>query len=548
MQPAPLRWLAWGSLVVVGLCSEARAASFRAVVEVLVDATRSGPGAPPAWELQKAALAKVLAATRTNRGRELYVRAMGGDPSLACDATPQLTNDGAAPAAEFSDALKRVRVTGQRPLATALEAASNDLAGIVASRTVIVLTSGPDTCGRDVCELASQLRQGAGLGSVHVIGVGGPPPKALACLGELHVAPDAAALEKQLLDLVRAAFTPTELRVDALDGTSRVSAEVEVFHAKETLAVERGRSGGTLVIGAGRYDVRVSVPDPNGEPRRDGWLRDVFVPVGEKTRLEVPLGKGPGTVEVKVRLNGVPAPPATRVSLHRPGVKDEELASAAEGEPMRVAPGVYDVRASVPGSVFGDLEVWRSSVDVPAGETTTVTLDARQKAGLLKAWAEAEGERVEEAVLMILPNGGRAGTDWSVPYDDPVTVPAGIYTLAARLDTPGGELKGFRDGVKVEHGADLALAVALDPSGFLEVAVDGETGAASDWMIQLNPLRRPPTGVWHDTGVSYRVPAGTYDVRLERSLGPIRRVRWIRGVVVAAREHKRIVVNVAKGG
>lgn len=524
--------------------STARAADkpYQAAVSIVLDASKGAAalaGTRTLYELELAAVTKVLEAMAVPEGGEVVVRTMGGEAGARCEATRPLVPPGVTPGPVLRTDGARIRPSGPRPLSTALDGAASDLGGLATGRAVILLTTGGDACGRDVCAVARELRRDPGLGTVRVVGVGGELSKALSCLGPVHVAKTQEALEAQLRDALEAAFVPAQLVVEATDEGKPAGADIELFPAGDEVPVARGRSGTAFALAGGTYDVRVATAGDDGAMLREGWRRGVELAAATRVSLRVALGKGPGRLVVRVRLNGVTAPEGTRLFLHPPGDRTTEVASGWPDEPLVASPGRYDVRATIPGSAFGDIEVWRAGVSLEAGVTAEVTLDARQKMGAVRVQAASGGEPVDEAVLMVLSNGARGDSDNTIAGGDEARLPAGTYTLAARLETPGGAVVGYRDGVKVVPDGLAQVTVEMGPCGTLEVEVGGDDSGL--WNVGLvRPGETRPSG-WLETGTAYRVPAGRYDLRLERQAGV--RTLLQRGVVVAPGEHKHVVVK-----
>lgn len=503
-------------------------AAHRPIVELVLDGSKE---AGPSWDLQRRALARAFGTLKQPPRAELRVRVTGGPTLGGCDEVRDELPTGD---------LITIKPGGPRNLAATLEAVSGDLGGVVAARAVVVVTTGPDGCGRDVCATAEALRRGQGLGAVRVIGLGWAGP-ALTCLANPKRVATEAELAAALVESMEATFVPGELTVSVPEPKGRI--DVEVYHQGEEALAASGRAGEPMPLGSGAYDVRAYVTDAHGAVRREGWARLVEVKSGEKVPLRIALAKGPARVTVRVRLNGLPAPGGTRITLHRPGRKDDEVASGYADEPFDAPPGRWDVRAAVQANALGELDVWREAVEMQAGADVALTLDARQKQALVRAWAEAAGEPVDEAALMVLAPGTRGDSDWSLEPHTPTALPEGTYTIAARLETPGGELRGYRDGVKVGAEGEQDVVVELAPNGWLEVRPpkDGE-----GWnMLLVRPGGRERDASWYDVGQPWRVPAGRYDVKLERGgLPPA--LRWVRGVVVKARE--RTVVDLGRKG
>lgn len=253
-------------------------------------------------------------------------------------------------------------------------------------------------------------------------------------------------------------------------------------------------------------------------------------------------GREPGTLLARVRFNGDEAPSGTRVFVFRPG-ESEHVASGWSGETFKVPPGLYDVRAMLPIGAFGGLEVAQQAVGIRAGEFREVALDGVQKVGALRAFARSAGDRVEEAQLYILPSGSRDLSVGQPLFDGQTTMlPVGTYTVGLQLATPVRTLLSFQDGVKVATDAPANVTLDVGPTAYLSVVV---SGAREDegWSVGLSPGSGFSPAGWVSAFGTYRLPAGRYDLRLEKGGRMFPLVFWHRGVVLGEGDRKVVQVK-----
>lgn len=243
---------------------------------------------------------------------------------------------------------------------------------------------------------------------------------------------------------------------------------------------------------------------------------------------------------MRVRLNGERAPEGTRLWVFAPKTRDDPVASGWPDESFRVPSGTWDVVAELPVNSLDPMRVWRSGVEVKPGDTVRFSLDATQAFGGIRARAVSGDERIDEAALVLLPNGSRRNPQGTLTGGVVATLPPGTYTVGAILETSAGSLRAYVDGVNVAAHETTDVTVDLGPTGLLQVNVKG--GAYGDGVLAglVREGEITPAG-WLTTFMPDRVRAGTYDLRLEKA-GTLRQVWWHRGVVVRAGETTTVEV------
>lgn len=526
------------ALLVVLSAATVAQAQYDATVQVVLDASR-GMATQVDGETRFARSLAVVRSTLEKAsppaGVELSLRIAGAPErgSDACSATRTVVPGGITPGPVL-DTLQ-LRPGGARPLAAAIEGAAGEIMR-TSARGLVVVTSGGDECRRDLCEEVRELRRTQGLGQVEVVLVGGSSTKELACLGRVRTATTKAQIAAALEAALDALFNPVEVTVQAVEAKKAVPADVELYAPGDSEPTARGQSGAPLAVPGGRYNVKVLVADDG----REGWRRDVELAAGSKLTVKVAVSAEPGQLTVKVRLNGKPAPQGTRLFVHRPGETSDELASGWPDEPLRIVPGLYDVRAQIPGGAFGFIDVWRPDVKVEPGGKLAFALDAVQKQGTLLARVKSSGVLVEEAGITLMPNKARDGAGAELQPGQPTTVPAGTWTLAARAETLLGFVESFKDDVVVAPGEKRELDLDVGQTGSITVEVIGLSEDENISVGIVKPGQMDPAA-WTTAFAPLRLPAGKYHLVLEWGR-PLPRVWWHRDVVVPAGGHRVVLV------
>ncbi len=441
-------------------------------------------------------------------GALLAVRAMGGKRRGGCRSTRGLIRFQRTTAHSLWEGGLGVHPRGPRAVAAALDDAADDLDRGRRPRTVVLLAAGPDECGGDPCEEASELRQDGAIDLVRVIALNRRAARRLACLGPVSVARTGRALARGLFEALRAAFAPARLVVTATSaGRPSGGADVEVYAPGDDVPLARVESGTALALAAGRYDVRVS--DDLAAGPRVAWKRGVLLAAAARTALQVPLGKGPATVLVHVRLNGRAAPTGTRVFLFRPGRRTYSVADGFPDETFTTPPGTYDVRAEIPATL-GDIVVWKPAVEFVGGKTVEIQLDAVQELGLVRARAVSGRDALPFTVVSVLPNRSRGDSDADIDAGRDARLPVGVYTLTAQYDTPLGTLRGFVDDVVVEASGVAKATVDVGPTAKIRIDLDGPQPPGGTIAFTRAGHRRVLG--WVDLGEPWRLPVGCYDL------------------------------------
>jgi hypothetical protein len=530
---------------------------YRASAQILVDmsaAMKAPLFGGPAYETVLSTSLKVVESKgKLPTGVQFSWRSFGGgapNEEASCDATQLLSPGGVTPGPPVKAAIKNLRAHGERPLASGLEATIADLPRDGnRQRAIVVVTSGGDTCGRDVCVAANDLRQTYGLGSVRVIFVGSDltVAKKLGCLGKVTVAGDAAALERQLNDAVEAVIDPAQVTVSALEGNQSIQARVELYAASDKVASIKTETGAAFQTIGGVYQVRVlrgmrdEAPRSN-DVKSEGLRQNVELQSGAQLAIKVPLGGQRARLTANVLLNGQPAPTGTRVAIFHTGDTDTPVIGGAPGEPISLPPGRYDVRAEIPASGMGFIEVWKPDVTVGSGADLKITLAAAQKLGRVKFTVTSAGVPVTGAVVALIhPNSRGDGEPLFDPSQE-ISFAPGTYKAVAQLATALGELRAMKSGVKVVSGELTEVTIELAATSSLQVNVVGrKAGDALNVVIYRS-------GEVESAGTlnafePQRLPSGTYDLRVDEMMFNPPRTRWYKRITLVPGETKLVNVT-----
>ena len=524
-------------------------ADFQASVEIILDEseTMTTVDAGRTWfqRMAEASLKSVEGRPAASTNGDLTWRVMGGgDPKddNACDATRQIAGAGITPAPVLA-VMSKDAPRGPRPLSAALEAAAVDLPRDRRQRGLVIVTSGGDTCGRDPCTVAADLRSTVGLGSIRVFLLGDDAAAAdrLACLGSVTRIPALAELKARLADAVDAIDHPAEVSVSVTEDGQNIPARVELFAGDDPSPALAGRAGDSFQVLAGPYQIHVLRPlEPDEAPTtpHEGWRRGVEIVAGSQLAIRVPIGVEASRIVAQVQINGVPAPLGTRVSIFRVGETSEPIGIGIPGQPIRIGAGRYDVRAEIPGGPLDGIQVWKPEVRVNAGQTVTVSLVAIQKRGTLLVNVFAGPEPLNEAQVMLLPPGSRAESQALFSPGIEIPVAAGTYTVVARLDTPGGRLETAKDNVVVAPDRPTNLRLDIGAPGRLTVQIAGRKAEDGVPVGLVRPGGTEPIGLI-ESFAEYVVPPGKYDLRVEEGA----RVYWQRNVKVPAGEKTVLTIT-----
>jgi hypothetical protein len=472
----------------------------------------------------------------------------GGRPGddAACETTRSIAPAGIS-AGVILQSVARETPRGPRPLVAAMEASQADLPHD-RQRATVFITSGGDNCGRNVCFAASDLRKSDGLGLVRVILVG-TDPKAegqLACLGSLVKVTDPEKLTGAIVEAIEALDHPAEVTVTANEAGREASGRVEFYTHEDDKPFATGKTGEPIALLAGTYHVHVMRTGGRGEDLKDGWRRNVEIVADAHLTVRVPMGQEQAEITASVKLNGAPAPGGTRIAIFHVGETEGAMAEGFPDETIHVPAGKYDVRALIPGGPIDTIQVWKPEVKVLPGQKVAVDLVAIQKRGELSVEVVAGKEKVTDVSVMLLPPGSRDQSDMTFAPGEAITVPVGKYTLLARLQTPGGNINAYKDGVVVAADQLTAARVDTGPIGHLTIEV---TGRKPEDGLVISLMRADDDNVLGlvEPFSQFDLPVGAYDLRVEDHSKGLPQIYWQHGVKVPGGEKTVALVKPKSG-
>jgi len=188
------RWTSFASLVVAGALSGSTISSSIVAAQdqeiscggdamLVFDASSSmvqeTNGGSSRLVTAKRAIGRIL--PQIDRNRRLGLMTIGPGPGDQCSNVVLRVpmQPGAAP--RIREEIDALDSDGGTPLSVAVEKAAEALSGEISSPSIIIVTDGDDTCGRDPCDEIQTLRdRHAGI-SVHVLGIG-ENSKRISCL------------------------------------------------------------------------------------------------------------------------------------------------------------------------------------------------------------------------------------------------------------------------------------------------------------------------------------------------------------------------------
>lgn len=121
-------------------------------------------------------------------------------------------------------------------------------------------------------------------------------------------------------------------------------------------------------------------------------------------------------------------------------------------------------------------------------------------------------------------------------------MPAGPYTVGARLDTPAGKITTHKDGVIVKPGVETSLRIALNGVAHVRVEFAAAKPDSNVTIGMVKPGEEKPLGTIAAFEDSI-VPAGTYDLRIEETHDGKPHVHWRRGVKLPPGEKTLVTIN-----
>lgn len=345
-----------------------------------------------------------------------------------------------------------------------------------------------------------------------------------------------------------------ELEVEALvggdDGSDR-RVMVHVFrHGDRDRPVTIAPAGARMLIGAGRYDLRVVYHVGSAE-KGVRWLEEVDVEPGLRTHRRVRFERGALVVEARNGGTTLPAG-AVELSVFAAGDRDERLVErGVAGRPVELPAGRYDVE--VVYSAASDRPArWLRDLEIPDGGHLERSAEFASGSAIVDAEIGTDEPLPSYDVYVYFYRAGDHEQAVAyVPAGEPVVLERGSYDVRAHFfrstDQPSAWLRGLRLGA----GETVRETIRFDSGRLLVRALDerGEEIVGDNGFVHVHaPGERDRAIAVARTGHVLTLRAGRYDLRVEDT----RRVdggRWINDVEVSSGELvERTVGPGARGG
>lgn len=512
-----------------GLPPGALAAEEGARVILVLDASGSMWGqieGRPKIEIARETIAKVLGTWRPQDelGLVVYGHRSKGD----CKDIETVIPPGPLDRDAFLKIVNGFNPVGKTPMTDAVRQAAQDLKSSEQPATVILVSDGEETCGRDPCAVARELEQ-AGVGlTVHTVGfdiADGKTRDQLACMaqetgGISLTAANAQELEVALAQTVSAsqapprepAPRPVAAPANNLTAVARLAEggpEIDVSARWQILAVTAdGRPGDTLKtlypvalsvrLEPGDYFVRVTIDEAMAEQR-------VSVPADGSVAADLVLNAGYALVEVRNAADG-PLLDDARIQIRQ---GQTVLTTGYGGDLRRLVPaGSYTITARVQEAQA------EQPLDVPAGGEATAMLVLGSGTVAFTIRREAGGAIEKGPRVQVVDAAGKV-IETIYDGEGSQVLPPGAYVLRAKI---GEALAETPFEIKPGETTNVDLVVA---SGRLVVTVLFAPGGpeVKGPRIDILPAEKPLDGrdevieTSYDNGQGFDLPPGRYRVR-----------------------------------
>ena len=234
------------------------------------------------------------------------------------------------------------------------------------------------------------------------------------------------------------------------------------------------RAGERVTMGPGQYDLR-AVLMHESEERDIQWLRDVKVEAGSHTERRVIFKRG--ALLVRAQNVGRPLPlDAVSLSVHRSGDGQEEvIVLGSAGEPLDLAPGRYDVKATFAHSIDRP-ERWLRGLQLTSNEIYEATVEF--SSGTLAIGATSNGGKPvgsHHVYIYYYRVGDHAQPVGYTPSGAPAVLEAGVYDIRAHYFRSHDQPTIWLRNVVVHSGRVTVDSVAF-PSAELLIRVYDANG------------------------------------------------------------------------
>ncbi len=277
------------------------------------------------------------------------------------------------------------------------------------------------------------------------------------------------------------------------------------------------------------------------------WLRDLELAAGERLTRVVEFESG----ELSVEAATGDARGTVVVYVFHGGEREHTVTSMPSGEPVLLAPGVYDLRVVLTQDSLEKDVRWREGVPVQAGLQTRVRVRFQHGALLVRARNGALALPADAVELAVFSAGdldrelletGIAGT--------PIGLPVGDYDVQATFTASNDKPVRWLHGVAVREDQTLEQEVVFD-SGTLVVSAGLPGGDTLEAFQAYVYYYRDGD---HRQAVAYAsvaspvvLEAGRYDARVHFYRSHDRPDLWLRDLRVTAGERIERSVTFASG-
>lgn len=458
-------------------------------------------------------------------GVEIGLMAYGHRTKGSCDDIQLLVPPGSANRDAILRSVREIIPKGKTPLCDSVLMAANYLKFEESKASVILVSDGIETCGKDPCAVGNLLAA-RGIDFVcHVVAFNIAKEKnaGLDCLssetGGLYLeANDADGLKEALNQAVQTVVMPeTALILSASNSTGDLLAGVtfEIYQGKASEKPLHRGSGGKyrVVLEAGEYTVAGTF----GKLKAEGTLK---VPEGETTNHTLTFEASGLTARATLVEGGeaIEKGMSWRVFSEPAGGEREILTYAYDAEPtFHLPPGSYILRANHQESVA---EVSVEIVESKASDVTVVL-----GSGTLVAQARmSEDSEVLTAGLgweLYLAEADSEGDHRRVGYSyeakTNLVVPIGKYLLRAKhkqsatqkeVEIKGGEITE----VVLSFGAGTLLTEAVLMAGGEPVK------KGLGWELRTQPDsegKQVRVAYGYNPSEEFKVPSGVYELQVK---------------------------------
>lgn len=482
----------------------------------------------PKIEIARETVAEILGSW--NPDREIGLMAYGHREKGNCEDIETLIPVGKLDSAAFLEKVNSIIPKGMTPLTDAVALAAENLRYTEETASVILVSDGKETCGKDPRAVAKELaKNGIGF-RAHVIGfdITEEEGQSLAAIAEetggtYLAASDAAGLKSALekvVAVVEEEPAPAEkpameqapaggkgkvlLTAVAAEGSEEVSAYYTTYEAKKNLEGDQKKvasgSGRSLELEAGEYTVNAK------------WGN-----VARQMNFTVEPGK---ENEVVVVMDG--------------GVLNLASYAAEGGDEVGAYYNIYSAKQDLSGNREQVASGTGKSPIVPAGDYLITAKWGNASASTeatVEPGASTSAEVVLDAGILVLSSSQtEGGEDIGAYYSifkaeknlsgerervtsgtgkEPI-LPAGDYYITAKWGNASGQTEA-----KVEAGARTEAHVLI-PSGVLKVTATDTAGnpvkAYHSVYFSKKNLEGERERITSGTGTNLQLPVGTYDI------------------------------------